>query len=90
MSLKENNYREIVRELNIELYEKFRIPELFEYSTTGFDDIIKFDNAIIWSSDMEQREWIEENNDYEPFIPFIKLIFNKHIQKLSLLKLLEK
>ena len=82
------NYTEIVRELNVELYEKFdEVEKYFEYSTNGFVDTISFEGVLLWNSEMDVREWIEENNDYEPFELFIRRIFNEHLNKMSRLKL---
>lgn len=82
------NYIEVVRELNIELYEKFgEVEKVFEYSTTGFVDAISFDGVLLWDSEMELREWNEEKNDYEPFEPFIRRIFNEYIDKMQSLKI---
>ncbi len=82
------NYTEFVRELNTELYERFgEVEKGFEYSTTGFVDAISFDGVLLWNSEMEVREWIEEKNDYEPFEPFIRRIYNEYIDTMYKLKL---
>ncbi len=82
------DYTELVRELNTELYERFgEVEKGFEYSTTGFVDAISFDGVLLWNSENEARKWIEENNDYEPFEPFIKRIFNEYLDKMHALKI---
>jgi len=82
------SYIDLVRELNIELYERFgEVEKGFEYSTTGFVDAISFDGVLLWDSETDCREWIEEENDYEPFEPFIKRIFNEYLDKTHSLKL---
>ncbi len=79
---------EIVRDLNIELAEKYEEFELgFEYSSNGFAEVISFNGAFIWSTDMDEREWIEEKNDYEPLEPFIKKLFKEYVEKLQKLEL---
>lgn len=40
-----------------------KLKKGFEYSTTGFVDAISFDGVLLWNSEMEVREWIEEKND---------------------------
>jgi hypothetical protein len=81
------NYAEIVSELNAELYERFGGVEVgFGYSTNGYVDVITFDDTLLWNSEMDDREWIEETNDYEPFEPFIKKVFNDWVDKLHSLK----
>lgn len=83
-----NTYKELVTELNIELYERFgEFEKGFEYSTTGFVDEIKFDGVSLWNSEMEVREWIEDKNDYEPFEPFIRRTFNEYLDKMHTLKI---
>ena len=67
------DYIEIVGALNNELYDRFGETELnFIYSTNGFIDWIMFGEIYIWDSETDGREWIEESNDHEPFIPYIK------------------
>lgn len=80
-------YLDIINELNEELYKRFEETEYdFNYSTNGNVDIIAFGNLQLWNSEMDDRDWIEEKNDYEPLKPFIKLLFNKEIDKLARLK----
>ncbi len=77
----------LVSELNAELYERFGETEAnFSYSTNGYVECILFGEAMIWNSEMDDREWIEEKNDYEPFEPFIKRTFNTWVDKLHSLK----
>ena len=83
-----SQFIELVEELNTELYERFGEVEVgFEYSTTGFVDAICFNGVLLWNSEMETREWIEEKNDYEPFEPFISRVFNEYLDKMYTLKL---
>ena len=85
--MENTNFIEIIKELNIILYEQFDETEVtFEYRTNGFVDIITLAGIDIWDSEHDDREWNEEVNDYEPFLPFIKREFNKRIDKLNSLK----
>ena len=82
------DYTELVRELNTELYERFgEVEKGFEYLTTGFVDAISFDGVLLWNSDMEVREKKKKKNDYEPFEPFIKRVFNDYLDKMHTLKI---
>ena len=82
------DYVKLINELNEELYEKFGQTEYtFNYTTDGEVDMIAFGNIQLWNSEMDDREWIKEKDDYEPLKPFIKLLFNKELDKLSKLKL---
>jgi hypothetical protein len=86
-SKKNMNYLEIINELNEELYEN--VDELdrdFNYCTNGAVHIVNFGEIMIWNSEMNEREWIEEKNDYEPFKPFIRRMYNQEIEKLQLYK----
>lgn len=81
------DYIEICRELNAELYERFKEVEFgFEYQTNGFVDIISFGGFELWNSEMDDREWIDEWNDYESFEPYIQKVFNKFADKMQSLK----
>jgi len=87
LKFKNMNYLEIINELNQELYEKVgEIGRDFSYSTNGYVDIVNFGEIMIWNSEMDEREWIEDKNDYEPFKPFIKRMYNQEIEKLQLFK----
>jgi hypothetical protein len=81
------DYIEIVRDLNIELFEQGDTENGFNYSTTGFVDIIEFNGVLLWSSEMDDREFDELTDDYEPLLPYIKKTFNQHITNLKTLKL---
>lgn len=82
------NYTELVKELNIELHEKFEEEEkMFSYQTNGFDDAILFDGVLLWNSEIDGREWIEEKNDYEPFESFIRRTFNEYLDKINSLRI---
>jgi len=81
------NYIQIVQELNAELYEKFGETEMgFGYMTSGFYDMITFGEFIIWDGENDDREFNEETGKYEPFLPFIKNVFNEWVNKLNSLK----
>ena len=81
------NYIEIVSELNAEHYDEHRETELcFSYSTNGYYDAILFDNAMLWNSELDDREFDEATNEYEPFLPYIKKVFNKYFERLESLK----
>ena len=80
---------DIVSDLNNELYEKIGETERkFYYSSDGYIDCIWFGTELLWDSDNDDREYIEENNDYEPLKPFIKRAFNNYVNKLNSLKTL--
>ena len=78
---------ETANDLNQEIYEKHgETEDKFYYSTDGYVDVFGFGDIMLWNSEMEVREWIEEKNDYEPFEPFIRRIFNEYLDKMHTLK----
>jgi hypothetical protein len=82
------NYIKIIEELNAELYDRFGEEEFgFEYSTNGYIDTISFNSVPLWNSELDDREWMEEKNEHEPFEPYIRKVFNNYIDKMYLLKL---
>jgi hypothetical protein len=85
MSKEQNvDYVEVVSTLNVELYERHKeVESYFEYRTTGFADLILFDEFLLWSSENDIREFDEDKNDYEPFMPFIKKQFNQIADKMQ-------
>jgi len=81
------DYLKAVNNLNEELYERSGETEAtFIYWTNGFVDCIKFGELWLWDSENDDRDWIEDKNDYEPFEPFIKRMFNEEVEKLHKLK----
>jgi len=81
------NIANIVSELNQELYDRFgEVESAFMYSTNGYAEVVSFNESVIWCSEMDDREFNEEKNGYEPFEPFIKRQFNEYVDKLSKLK----
>ena len=82
------NYLEVVEQLNQELYDKHKEQFLvFTLVSTGDWSGIKFGDYCIWDTENNEREWIYEEEDYEPLLPYIKKLFNSHIKHLSKLKL---
>ena len=78
-----SEFLEAVDDLNQELYEKVgEIGAEFSYTTNGYCDIINFGEIMIWNSEMDEREWIEEKDDYEPLKPFLKRMLSQEIEKL--------
>ena len=77
-------YLETINELNAELYDKVgETEDYFSYSTNGFVDIISFGDKILWNSEMDNRTFNEETDNYEPLTPYIKKIFNKWVDSLQ-------
>lgn len=69
---------DIVNEINRELYDNNDELDLIIngdvqviYSTDGYHENIKYLNILIWRYDEDEREWIEDCNDYEPLKPFL-------------------
>lgn len=81
-----NEFLEAIDDLNQEIYEKFgdnyHYERQFNYTTDGYVDIVNFGEIMIWNSEMDEREWIEEKNDYEPLKPFLKRMLLQEIDKL--------
>ena len=85
-----NIYLETIEQLNQELYDRFGddyyYERVFNYSTDGSMEIINFGEIFLYDSETDGREWLEELNDYEPLLPFIKTVFNKEVDKLVKVK----
>jgi hypothetical protein len=75
---------ELANELNQEMYEKHGdIVDRFYFMTDGYCDVFGFGDKILWHSEDDDRKFIEELDDYEPFKPFILKKFNSWINELS-------
>lgn len=82
------NIEDVVGNLNDYLMEasgKDDCP-LFELSTNSYAVIIKFLGLVIWSSENEEREWIESANDYEPLDKFLMKEADELIDSLQKMK----
>jgi hypothetical protein len=77
------DYNELVRELNFELFEKFNEePDYcFSYLTDGTINIVLFGEEVIYNDSWNTRVW--DGRNYEPLKPFIKEQFNKYITNLQ-------
>jgi hypothetical protein len=70
------------------MYERHdELEERFYYSTDGHADIFGFGDIMLWNSEDDGRKFIEENNDYEDFKPYIINIFNEWREKINGLSL---
>ena len=79
---------EVANDLNQEMYEKYgEVENKFYYSTDGYVDIFGFGDNMLWNSEMDDRKFIEEKNDYEDFKPYITEVFNDWCKKMHRLSL---
>lgn len=62
--------------------DDYNYPEL-NIQSNGCAAIITFMAVTIWSSEDDEREFIEEKNDYEPFEPFLEKEIKKLLEKAS-------
>ena len=42
---------------------------------------------MLWNSEMDDRKFIEDKNDYEDFKPYITKVFNNYVKKMHGLSL---
>lgn len=85
--MKQINFTEIIDELNEYIFSiEENSVRAFSYMTNGYSDAILFGEEIIWDSENDDREFIEELNDYEDFLPFIKRQFNNYINNIEKFK----
>lgn len=79
---------EVANDLNQELYEKHgETEDKFYYSTDGYVDIFGFGDNMLWNSENDNREFIEDKNEYEDFKPYITKVFNAYVEKMHGLSL---
>jgi hypothetical protein len=83
----EINFREVVTELNTDLFERRQEEQdYFSHTTNGHVDMILFGQELMWDSESDGREFIEAEDRYEPFLPYIKRKFNEWADKVYSLK----
>lgn len=83
-----NNIIDIIRELECEVWEKTGGVEYFNFqvTTNGSVTEIQFVGICLWNSEIEDREFNETTDSYEPMEPFLRKRLNEELQKLSVLK----
>lgn len=89
--MEEENVLKIVGEINSELWEKINSTdptknEDYDYPNLNFEsdgtcELVKFMDIIIWCSENDEREFIEDNNAHEPLEPFLKKEMRKLVEK---------
>jgi len=85
------NLVEIIDNLNTSIWgEEGENEENFEYNFnyryyTSFE-LIFFDDILLWNSNNDEREWIEELDDYEDLEEFIKKEYCKLSEKMLTFK----
>jgi len=80
------NYFDELDELNEWLELCGENERQFAWSTNGYVDVILFDETVLWDSENDSRAFNEEENDYGPFVPHIKRLFNNWVDGLNSLK----
>ena len=85
---KEIDYIEIINNLNEWVNDKQGGDYIihFSYTTNGWYHCIEWDRLLIWDSELESREWIEDKDEYEDLEEHIKKEFNNYIDTLTSLK----
>lgn len=91
MNAKQNErleFIEVANELNQEIYEKHgEVENKFYYSTDGYVDVFGFGNIMLWNSEMDDRQFNEDKNEYEDFKSYVTKVFNAYVEKLHRLSL---
>ena len=72
--------QDIVSDIQEKISEKSNDNIFLEYSQFGYIEAVKLHiymyqmdiEVSLWNSENEEREWIEEINDYEDFEAFLK------------------
>jgi hypothetical protein len=77
---------QMVERLNNAYYDQTEDDELipFEFSSVGnHNHLIKFLDLVIWHSEDDDREYIDEQDTYEPLEPHICKIANGILEQLG-------
>jgi hypothetical protein len=76
----------INQDLNEQLEENGMIFTL-SYSTNGYVDIIEFLDNVIWNSEDDCRDWIDEGYTQEDLETYIRREINKLVDFIKVIKL---
>lgn len=77
-----NNPKEVVDELNSLIWGKDaeheeNFPLCFEYRYSTYYEAIYYNDLLLWHSEIEEREFDEELNDYTDLLVYCKKEFCK-------------
>ena len=81
---------EAVDSINYNLTDQQRddnLIYLLEYSDNTWSRAVSICDQVVWCSENEDREWLEEANDYEPMEPYLRTKITQMIKELNTLKL---
>lgn len=76
---------EVVRKLNDEINENLEEASAtfyFGMDTDGYSSVVTFMGINIWSSEDDERDFVDNINEYEPLIDYLKFEANKMIENL--------
>jgi hypothetical protein len=84
-----DSLNELIWGVDAEYTHNFEISFKYVYSTTY--ECIYYEEFMLWCSEVEEREWLEETQDYEDLLTYCKKEFCKiGNQMLMLNKLINK
>jgi hypothetical protein len=66
---------DVVEKLNTELYQRSSNNDaqcVFRYISSGYEQLIEFYGITVWSSECDEREWLELYDDYETIETFVR------------------
>lgn len=87
MSPEEKEMLEAVEELNQIFFDvENDTANTWGLLLTGSFQAVMLNEEILWHSENDTREYREATDDYEPFLPFIKRIFNEYVDGLTKFK----
>lgn len=64
---------EIISDLNEKMGEDLPLYGIdgFSIDSNGWYRVVKFNGKVIWNDSDDERDFIEEINDYEPLRPYL-------------------
>lgn len=76
---------EAMEQVNEDIYNMLGVDEFPSIiaETSGSSIALTFAGETIWYDDDDDRQFIEDKNDYEPLVPFLKRKIMKVIQGLN-------
>lgn len=82
--MKTQDFITIVNELNDGIGDELENSQhSFNYSSNGYSDMILFNDRVLYCSENDDRKFIEEINEYEPLLPYLKNKFNDYVNELN-------
>ncbi len=82
-----NLLNDVVNELNLQIYELHGEQQYqFGFISNGSTQLITYGEVILWNNMDDNRDYNEDEDEYEDLLLFVKRKFNEYTESLQKLR----